>query len=50
MKRISKGIILLAFFTVTACGNKVAVQHPDNQPRFNYPVTIDNKNNDEASK
>ena len=31
-------ILLLAFFTLSACGNKVAVQHPDNQPRFSYPA------------
>ncbi len=57
-------ILLLALFTLTACGNKVAVQHPDNQPSFSYPaieeveerelqfpVTIDeDRQSDEASE
>ncbi|MCH9844928.1 MAG: hypothetical protein K0U39_05420 [Alphaproteobacteria bacterium] len=53
-----RGMLLLAILALTACGNKVAVQHPDNKPFFSYPaieeeeetqfpVTNDASNNDD---
>ncbi len=56
--QIKRIILLLAFFALAGCGNKVAVQHPDNKPFFSYPVieeeeesevpvTIDASNNDD---
>ncbi len=35
---IKRTILLLACLALAACGNKVAVQHPDNKPLFNYPA------------